>query len=331
MTEDKKQPKTAKDPNKSSKKEEEKKEKEEEESREEYQEEEFEEEIQLEEEEFDSREEKREETSFQEKDKVKADLIPEKGDEERPSADEKEDWERRLWPEEEKEKKESESPTDFKTEDLEKIVDPAEKEKEEIETFLESIKKEKGGTSESGESAESEEELPPWAANMKQASPPETEGEEFQEEKEKDQPEEESEREGEEKLFESSQKVPGETEDKEAFSSDTGMGVPETVSQKALPFDEEIEEEEERKGIPLESPSPVSFWLKARAFDVVFITSLWLITMWIASRIIKVSLGQLISTSLLPVMGFFVILLSVYFFLFLTFLGRTLGDHLFPQ
>ncbi|MCK4263814.1 MAG: hypothetical protein KAX27_02625, partial [Candidatus Aminicenantes bacterium] len=72
-------------------------------------------------------------------------------------------------------------------------------------------------------------------------------------------------------------------------------------------------------------------WLKSRVFDLLFIAALWLVTLWLASRVVEVSLFQLISASILSVAAFYIVLLVIYFFLFFVFLGETLGDHLFTQ
>ena len=78
-------------------------------------------------------------------------------------------------------------------------------------------------------------------------------------------------------------------------------------------------------------PSRFFFWLKSRVFDLLFIAALWLVTLWLASRVVEVSLFQLISASILSVAAFYIVLLVIYFFLFFVFLGETLGDHLFTQ
>ena len=72
-------------------------------------------------------------------------------------------------------------------------------------------------------------------------------------------------------------------------------------------------------------------WLKPRAFDLLSIAVFWLISLWLASRVMEVSLFQLLSVSALPALVFYVILLVVYYTFFLLFLGETLGDHFFPQ
>ena len=108
---------------------------------------------------------------------------------------------------------------------------------------------------------------------------------------------------------------------------DTGMGLPEVVAQKDLPFSRETIEAKKEK--PKEPPSQFSTWLKPRAFDVLFIGAVWFITTWIASYVMEVKLFKLISAAALLLMAFYVVLLSAYLFLFFFFLGETLGDYLF--
>jgi hypothetical protein len=119
------------------------------------------------------------------------------------------------------------------------------------------------------------------------------------------------------------------SEEEEAIMPDTGMGLPEGVEQENLPFaDKPSAEFEDKQKTP---PSKLSIWLKSRAFDVLFIAALWIVTLHIASRMLSTNLFKLIAVSVFPVVGFYLTLLAVYLFLFFVFLGQTLGDHLFPH
>jgi hypothetical protein len=113
-------------------------------------------------------------------------------------------------------------------------------------------------------------------------------------------------------------------------SMDTTRGLPEVFIQKDLPFgeedDEAVTEKKERKKKP---PSGMTDWMKSRTFDVLFIAAVWLITLWIASYVMEVSFFRLFTVTAIPLVAFYVILLTGYFFLFFYFLGETLGDHLF--
>ncbi len=252
----------------------------------------------------------------------------------------------------------------FKTEDLDRMGPTVEQAKEEIDRYLESLKdqsqlKEEKRVSESKEKIPSltgvlEKEvldtgdgLPPWANKIKEPSPP---------------PEileiEENHREGtdghEKNLFD--------TDVDRAWSrkrtTDSGIGIPERVTrsltQESLPFekrvpmktdtaeeeDRELAENEEFESEPemeeeVEVVAPaalnLSSKLKARVFDLLFVTAIWIISIWLASRSMMVNPFRLISASAVSVLVFYGILLVAYFFLFLYFLGETLGDRLFLE
>jgi hypothetical protein len=278
----------------------------------------------------------------------------------------------------------------IKTEDLEKIIDPEEKEKAEIEKFLQSLKEDRGKWGEIPPT----DEFPPWAEEIKekasdeigagrseknvqefvesrdeqpgveeeeQENPPQEEeslgieeepGEE-QEEKFEEKPEEKQEREAEiqeedisaEEELHPSEISPEErtpdvelpldeirektTPEEEMSMPDTSMGLPEGVEQERLPFDNKPSE----MFRPREKLSSVKLpnWVKSRAFDVLFIAAIWIVTIHIASRMMATNLFRLISAAVLPVIAFYLVLLGVYLFLFFLFLGQTLGDHLFPH
>ncbi len=219
----------------------------------------------------------------------------------------------------------------FKTDELKRIVDPAEKEKQEIERFLASIKKERGEKDALEEEIlpdpseikkgilETKDELPPWAEKIKEPLPGEV-------------PFSEEEEEREEPLETEEEALPVEAEephDETISPYDSEIDIQEGVYQESLPFDKE--KREETKGISVRSPSRFSIWLKSRVFDLLFIGTIWLIALWIASRLMEVPLFKLISASGLPVVIFYLVLLICYFFLFLYFMGNTLGEHLFSR
>jgi hypothetical protein len=119
-----------------------------------------------------------------------------------------------------------------------------------------------------------------------------------------------------------------------AVPADTGMGLPEGIDQKGLPFSRDFHgEETEEEGGPHFRFKDMNFplWIKSRVFDVLIIAGLWLVTIWLASIVAKVSVFQLITVSTIPILIFLAILLTVYFFLFFFFLGETLGDQMFSQ
>ena len=210
------------------------------------------------------------------------------------------------------------------------MVDPAEKEKEEIDRFLDSIRKEREEKAPQEEEItpdfseirkkipDTGEEIPPWAEKIKDST---SDMDSFSKEEEI---EEEPLDEGDEFTSEEERAYEEKTP---AF--DSGVGIPERVSQRSLPF--EKKKIKKPKGIKINRPTSASSWLKSKVFDFLFIGAFWLIALWFASRVMEVSLFKLISASVLPVLIFYLVLLISYFLLFLYFLGETIGEHLFSQ
>ncbi|MFW6160772.1 MAG: hypothetical protein ACOC57_06490, partial [Acidobacteriota bacterium] len=244
-------------------------------------------------------------------------------------------------PDEAREGEEREPILDFKTEDLERLVDPAEKEKEEIEQFLESLKKER---EEKRKKTKTEEGLPPWASSLKEEdtkeaevpeeyppdeiSPESAAPEEIHGEMEDEFPGETGEEEEEPETQEEEELIQP-TPD-ERLSLETTMGFPETVDQKPLPFDA-LEEEKEPALAKITRAFKFAPWVKALLFDIFFIGIFWAVSILLAGRLLGVSFRAVVSRSSLAVAVYFLILLAVYFFLFFVFLGKTLGNQLFPR
>jgi hypothetical protein len=199
---------------------------------------------------------------------------------------------------------EEEEELPYKTKHYEKIVAPSQEEKDEIKRLLASLKEKK-----EGKGAEVIEEkilkpetgLPPWVHKLKEPPTPGIPESEELEEK---------------------------TSEVLKPTLDTGVGLPEVLEQKPLPFEEKIEE----KKLELEietPPPPFTSRLIAKVFDLLCITALWLLSLSVASRLLAVSLFHLISVGALQIFIFYFILIATYFSLFLFFLGGTLGDWLF--
>ncbi|MGB2844671.1 MAG: hypothetical protein WBC02_07440, partial [Candidatus Aminicenantaceae bacterium] len=115
----------------------------------------------------------------------------------------------------------------------------------------------------------------------------------------------------------------------EPYIPDIDVGLPEKMEEEAAPIQKKAKVKKRR--LKKRHFSKLSMWLKPRAFDLLSIAVFWLISLWLASRVMEVSLFQLLSVSALPALVFYVILLVVYYTFFLLFLGETLGDHFFPQ
>ncbi len=205
-------------------------------------------------------------------------------------------------------------------------------EKEEIERFLQTLKEREveetsliidepaSAPAEAGleEKIPETGELPPWAKRIEETPPSETEEKKEEEEREEEEkapePEKEIEEFEEEELEE---KIPPEEPMRDIQAAD---------KQKSLPF---LKGEERRE--TLKAPSRFSVKLKATVFDLLFVSVLWLVTLWVASRLLNGSLFRLIFVTIPASLIFYLILIISYFFLFLFFLGETLGDRLFRQ
>jgi hypothetical protein len=216
----------------------------------------------------------------------------------------------------------------FKTRDLDQLTGTVEEGEKGLDEFLSSFKKaeeEKRTTPaaldelseifQEGKAAPgTREELPPWASGMKESPPTPV----------------------------AAQPLTGTGDEasltRREWTTDSGIGIPEKITQKTLPFADtaaqKLEAESLREEAPTSEeekrrPSGLSSPLKARLVDVVFITALWLISLWFTAQVIGVPFFRLIFGSPIPVLAFYLILLVLYFFLFLYFLGETLGDHYF--
>jgi hypothetical protein len=233
------------------------------------------------------------------------------------------------------------------TGDIEDIVDEAEKEKEEIDDFIASIKKERNSIR--GHIKSDTQDIPPWAANVQDGPLPEippTDEIVFREEIDDEETDVEADAEGlmepeEEKAHIDEPSVSQDAADERpAPGYDTRSAFPETVDQQGLPFigaaeedeEEAVEEEPEPKKLRVRRKvQPLGFgdWIKARIFDVVFVSALWFVAIWVSSQVLGSSVFRIISDSTAGALAFLAVLLLIYFFFFLYFLGETLGNYLF--
>jgi hypothetical protein len=129
-------------------------------------------------------------------------------------------------------------------------------------------------------------------------------------------------------------------------SGRTRMGIPESMTREKILIPKEEAEIMEGLGEPeilepevqaagkrpirrprLRSRLGVFAKIRAILFDLIFISIIWLVSVWLASRLMAVRLAKLISMSVVSVALFYGVLLVAYFFLFLFFLGETLGDR----
>jgi hypothetical protein len=138
-----------------------------------------------------------------------------------------------------------------------------------------------------------------------------------------------------------------------SVASPTRMGIPEGVTGESLgpsrldAANESPAEEEHHFGrgvaepaaaVPASSmlgeessaPRRLGFFRKIAAllFDVLFIGAICLASLWLAARLMDVALFDLITAARISIGLYFLVLLFGYFFLFLFFLGETLGDRM---
>ena len=154
-----------------------------------------------------------------------------------------------------------------------------------------------------------------------------------------------------EPLPESEEEAPEEREERPARRiKDSGIGLPEKVTQATLPFEKAIpreeipaegkvapvreegryeEEAEEEEAARERPPFKLSVFLKAKSFDVLFVTVFWLASLWLAARSMDVTIFQMFGVVPAGLFVFLGALLVLYFFPFYFFLGETLGDRLF--
>lgn len=200
--------------------------------------------------------------------------------------------------------------------------DSADKEKEEIERFLDSLKKERQEIKARIKNVEGD--LPPWAEKMKSPVPGSREEEEEYEEL----PSEGEIREEDDSMdTREALDIPA----AEESTGETGEETPSyTGYDQGMLFGSE-QEDARRKGFGLFSFLKMPRHFKSRLFDVLLIAALWLAALWIAAYLTQTPVFRLFAEAVLPAIGFFVILIAVYFGLFLVFLRETLGDLLFSK
>ncbi|MDH4270543.1 MAG: zinc ribbon domain-containing protein [Candidatus Aminicenantes bacterium] len=242
----------------------------------------------------------------------------------------------------------------FDTEELNRIGPTVDLAHRQVEEFLKVLKEEEEGPAprpavpppptESKDTRTFDTGLPPWVKEMRKASADEraeplggSEEEEAEEDELRAEEEEEAER-----IFAAAQS-------EDVSRTDSGIGLPEKT-QTRLPFGtpataEAIEGEpfaarrayefekapaEPRAAAP-RPPFHLGNFLKAKAFDVLFLVAVWLVCLWLAAGRLNGTIFELFNVASGALFAFGGILLVLYFFLFQFFLGETLGDRLFRE
>ncbi len=91
--------------------------------------------------------------------------------------------------------------------------------------------------------------------------------------------------------------------------------------------DERDGEYEEKERLPFSFAA----FFKSTMFDLLFVGLFWLVALWLAGRSMDATLFDLLATTPKPIIILYVLLVTIYFFLFKFFLGETLGDRLFKE
>ena len=243
----------------------------------------------------------------------------------------------------------------FDTEELNRIGPTVDLAHRQVEEFLKSLKEEEEGAAarpavpppppESKDTRSLDTGLPPWVKEIRKASADEraealgrTEEEEEEEEEEELRAEEEEE----------AERVLAPAQREGESRTDSGIGLPEKTGAK-LPFETPptavaIEGEplaarrpyefEDAQAVARPAPRPpfhLGSFLKAKAFDVLFLTAIWLVCLWLAADRLNGTIFELFNVASGALFAFGGILLVLYFFLFQFFLGETLGDRLFRE
>jgi len=176
---------------------------------------------------------------------------------------------------------------------------------------------------------------------------------------------------GEMKRPRSDEDIESEAVDRPPIPSDSGIGLPERVTQAALPFgatpetqpeediswktDDDADDDEEPSdwamgreeefddsgewAEPVEDEaapvlvrsSRLTGFLKSKAFDLFFLAVVWLISAVLAARLMDTSIFRLLPAAPKALLGYYAVLVVLYFFLFQFFLGETLGDRMFRR
>ena len=129
----------------------------------------------------------------------------------------------------------------------------------------------------------------------------------------------------------------------------TNIGIPERITREDLFTPREDDLSESSRGLsetPFRSLSPSAAFPEFRPstakkhrpgffrrtialiFDVLFIAVLWTLSIGLAAKLMAVPPIDLVLATKIPMSLYFLVLLGGYYFLFLFFLGETLGDRL---
>jgi len=145
--------------------------------------------------------------------------------------------------------------------------------------------------------------------------------------------------------FEAVEQAPAEEGESEEAEEEESFGPSAKPAVAELPKREEtrpVARDEARPGPSFEKepeaaeegvrpPFNFSLFLKAKAFDILFIGVFWLVALWVAARSMGATLFEILSVVSGSALLLYAAFILMYFFLFKFFLGETLGDRLFRE
>jgi hypothetical protein len=112
----------------------------------------------------------------------------------------------------------------------------------------------------------------------------------------------------------------------------TAPPVPPPPAQRVI-VPASVREEAAAEAVEKEPKPPfsLSLFAKSKGFDLLLVGAFWLVAMWVAARSLGSTLFEILGASPTALIGLYIILVALYFFLFKFFLGETLGDRLFRE
>jgi hypothetical protein len=95
------------------------------------------------------------------------------------------------------------------------------------------------------------------------------------------------------------------------------------------PEREDLETAEERAELGERPPFDFAAFMKAKAFDVLFVGLFWVVALWLAAHAVGSTLFGILGAMSGSMLLLYAVFVLLYFFFFKFFLGETLGERLF--
>ena len=95
------------------------------------------------------------------------------------------------------------------------------------------------------------------------------------------------------------------------------------------PEREDLETAAEREELGERPPFDFAAFMKAKAFDVLFVGLFWVVALWLAAHAVGSTLFGILGAMSGSMLLLYAVFILLYFFFFKFFLGDTLGERLF--